>query len=59
MRTRDQRLEKAAERLAVILDDHFAKIKLSEREAKWRTMCDAIAKIETRVKSANRVPASR
>jgi hypothetical protein len=43
----DKRLEKAAERLADIIEGHFAKLPPSEREARSRALHQAVAKIAT------------
>jgi len=49
---RDKRLEQAAEQLADIFEEHFSKLPPSEREAKSRALHEAVAKVETRAKSA-------
>ena len=49
---RDQRREKAAERLADIFEEHFSKMPPAERDAKYRALREAIAKSGSRAKSA-------
>jgi hypothetical protein len=58
---RDERLEKAAEQLADLLDGHLSKLPESEREAKSRALHQAVARIGTDAKASEpqRTPAIR
>jgi hypothetical protein len=49
---RDKRLDKAAEQLVDLIEGHLAKLPSSEREARWRALNQAAARIDTRAKSA-------